>query len=96
MGATKTAEVKKKTETSNIDVWRGCAIPDNMIKDAFAALTLSILHDMWLSTDTKQMIFYGMIGNLEQMNHSEEDMVKFKAAVNTAFKTFHKPNDFMG
>lgn len=96
MGATKSSEVNKKTETSNIDVWRGCAIPDNMIKDAFAALTLSILHEMWLSTDTKQMIFSDMVRNLEKMNYSAEDMDKFKSAVNEAFQKFHKPNDFMG
>lgn len=87
---------KNPVVNNGIDIWRGCAIPDNMIKDAFAALALAVLQDFWLSGDTKTMLFHDTISNLKQMNYSEEDIEKFRVALNKTYKKFHKPNGFMG
>lgn len=83
-------------EVQIINSWKNSGFPDHMMKDAFAALSLAILGEFWLSGDTKALIFYAMIGNLEKMGYSEEELNNFKEAVNKAYKTFHKPNSFMG
>ena len=76
--------------------FRECTIPEKMTKDGFAALALSILQDMFISSDMKIMIFEGMLHNLKMMNYSKEDVETFRVAVNEAYKKFHTPNSFMG
>ena len=90
------AKEKPQVKENSIDVWKGCAIPESMIKDAFPALALAMLNEWMMSGITKQLIFSAMIGNLEKMNHSAEDIEKFKVALNETYKRFHKPNGFMG
>lgn len=85
-----------KDKAEKINDFRDCAIPENMVKDAFSALALSVLGEFFLSGDSKYFIFQGMLSNLEKMNYSEKEIEKFKVAVNEAIKKFHKPNDFMG
>lgn len=85
-----------KVKDNGIEVWRGINIPENMIKDAFPALALAILNEWMMSGITKQLIFSAMIGNLEKMNYSEEELEEFKKAINECFAKFHKPNGFMG
>lgn len=87
---------KTPVKDNGIEVWRGINIPENMIKDAFPALALAILNEWMMSGITKQLIFEAMIGNLEKMNYSKEQLDEFKKAVNVCFAKFHKPNGFMG
>lgn len=85
----------KDDKIVRLEGWKN-SIPDHMLKDAFAALSLSLLGEFFVSGDTKQMIFYGMMGNLEKMGYSEEDLNAFKKGMNEAYQKFHKPNGFMG
>lgn len=87
---------KNLSKENQIDIWRGINIPDSMIKDAFPALALALLQEFMMSTDTKHMIFFGMIHNLKQMGYSEEELNEFRKAISECFKKFHKPNGFMG
>lgn len=88
---------KKLQEGCNkLDSFRGINIPQKMMSDAFAALSVSILQEFFMSGDTKYMVFQGMISNLEKMGYSENDIEEFRTATNTAFEKFHNPNSFMG
>jgi len=90
------SENNQIVKDNGIEVWRGINIPECMIKDAFPALALAILQEYFLSGDTKKMMFYGMLSNLEKMGYSENECEEFKGAINDCFKKFHKPNGFMG
>lgn len=85
-----------KVKDNSIDIWQGINIPENMIKDAFPALALAILQEWMMSGITKELIFAAMVGNLEKMGYSKEELESFKKAVNECFDKFHKPNGFMG
>jgi hypothetical protein len=91
-------ETKEKTpaKENGVEVWRGINIPEQMIKDGFAALSISILNEYFLSGDTKVVIFQGMLHNLKNMGHKNEDIEEFRKAINECFRKFHKPNGFMG
>jgi superfamily I DNA/RNA helicase len=92
------SDVEKNNKLSvkdQIDGWNN-AIPEHMLKDAFAALSLAILQEFMMSSDAKTMIFHSMIYNLQKMGHHPDDIEKFKVGMNAAYKKFHKPNSFMG
>lgn len=72
------------------------SLPEGMMRDCFVALTMSIMGEYFISGDTKYFIFHGMIGNLEKMGYSTDEIEKFKDIVNKLLATFHKKNDFMG
>lgn len=88
---------KKEIINSNgFDSFTDLSIPDEMFKDAFAALTISILKEFMMSSDSKYFLFQGMLYNLEKMGYTKEEMENFTSCMDVAFKKFHKPNDFMG
>jgi hypothetical protein len=72
------------------------ALPEGTMRDCFVALTMAIMNEFFMSGDTKMMIFYGMISNLEKMGYSPDEIEKFKVAINKLLATFHKKNSFMG
>lgn len=86
----------KVKEHEKLHTFRECKIPDMMCKDAFIALSVSLLQEFFMSGDTKYMIFQGMLSNLEKMGYSQKDMEKFRKAVNESFEKFHTANSFMG
>lgn len=71
-------------------------IPDAMMRDAFIALSLSVLRDGWISSDTKYFIFDGMMKNLEGAGYSVEQREQFRTAMNIAAQRFSVTNNFMG
>jgi hypothetical protein len=84
------------SKQSTINAFNQSDLPEGAIRDCFVALTMSIMGEFFMSSDTKYFIILGMISNLEAMGYSPEDIDKFKICMDKILKTFHKPNDFMG
>jgi len=77
---------KKENPLGNIDSY-----------DAFMALSLALLQDMWTTSDSKVLLFMASMSNLEKMGYSKEDIEEYRKGVNNivSSKLMHK-NDFMG
>lgn len=74
-----------------------CNIPQDMLGDAFVALLVSLMSEMFLSSDSKYFIIQGLLSNLEKMGYTDEaQMQQFTNGLNELMKkSFHK-NNFMG
>ena len=66
------------------------------MKDAFVALSLSIMRETFMSSDTKYFIFLRMKGNLEEMGYDEKSIQIFLQAVDKARANHTTANNFMG
>ena len=66
------------------------------MKDAFVALSLSLMREMFLSSDTKYFIFLGMKHNLEEMGYDAKSIKTFLEAVDKARANHTTVNNFMG
>lgn len=71
-------------------------ISDELMRDAFTALSLSVLRDFMISSDTKYFIFEGMMSNLRKMNHPPEEIEAFRNGMNVAIAKFSRTSSFMG
>jgi hypothetical protein len=81
----------------NITETAGKDLPEKMMKDAFIALTLSLLGEFFLSGDTKMVVLQGMLGNLKDTGrYTEKEIDDFRECMNKVIKMFMTKNDFMG
>ena len=71
-------------------------VDDALMRDAFTALSLSILRDNMITSDTKYFIFQGMMENLKKMGCPQDKGEVFRNAMNEAIKKFSITSDFMG
>ena len=71
-------------------------IDDELMRNAFIALALSILRDGMISSDCKYFIFQGMLNNLKDMGCPQDKGEVFRNAMNEAIKKFSVTSDFMG
>lgn len=95
-------KVNAKVSVINQDVvnkasafdWK--SLPDGMMRDCFVALSMALMNEWMMSSDTKAIILLGMISNLEKMGYPDEDVDKFRLIMVKLMETFHKQNSFMG
>jgi len=72
-------------------------LPEKMMSDAFIALSLSLLQESFMSSDTKLFILQNMLDNLKQTGkYTEKEMDNFKDCMNQVIKMFMTTNSFMG
>ena len=64
--------------------------------NAFVALSVALMQEYFMSSDTKYFIFLGMKRNLEKLGYSAESIEEFLEAVDKARAAFTRTNGFMG
>ena len=72
-------------------------VSNQLCRDAFFALTMSIFEEWFLSSDTKYLIFSNMVAKLKESGfYSKEELNEFIEKFNEAMKKFNTSNSFMG
>ena len=72
-------------------------VSNQLCRDAFFALTMSIFEEWFFSSDTKHLIFSNMVEKLKESGfYSKEELNEFVLKFNEAMKKFNKTNSFMG